>query len=172
MFWPPKTLPFVNGPFPGCCRFQVKEPHSIIFTTTTPTTIKTKSFLLTPTTTTTHLRARKKERKKMNEERSFASVSCTYCRQSWMDLLFPLSHSVQRFLKRIRSTGTCGPCYKAITITVSKTLIVYWVCCHSSVDLSTPSILLPRVRVPSTPSVFINLYLICVVWKRRKRDQD
>ena len=51
-------------------------------------------------------------------------------------------------------------------------------CRHSSVDSSEPSILPPQARVPSTPSryAFINLYLNCVMWKRRKinwkRGQD
>ena len=32
-------------------------------------------------------------------------------------------------------------------------------CRHSSVDSSAPSILLPRVQVPSTPSMFLSIYI-------------
>ena len=33
-------------------------------------------------------------------------------------------------------------------------------CRHSSVDLSAPSILLPRVRVPRTPSTLFSIYIV------------
>ena len=33
-------------------------------------------------------------------------------------------------------------------------------CHHSSVDLSVPSILLPQVRVPSTPFTFFSIYIV------------
>ena len=47
-------------------------------------------------------------------------------------------------------------------------------CCHSSVDLSAPSILLPRVRLPGTPSLLLSftvkfvLYLSLQCVGRRK----
>ena len=36
-------------------------------------------------------------------------------------------------------------------------------CRHSSVDSSAPSILLPRVRVPSTPSTLFSIYIVQIV---------
>ena len=36
-------------------------------------------------------------------------------------------------------------------------------CRHSSVDSSAPSILLPRVRVPSTPSTLFSIYSVQIV---------
>ena len=37
-------------------------------------------------------------------------------------------------------------------------------CRHSSVDLSAPSILLPRVWVPSTPSILFSIYKVQIVY--------
>ena len=37
-------------------------------------------------------------------------------------------------------------------------------CRHSSVDSSAPSILLPRVQVPSTPSMLFSIYIIQIVY--------
>ena len=50
-------------------------------------------------------------------------------------------------------------------------------CRHSSVDLSAPSILPPRVWVPITLSMLLSIYILnCIIWKRReykhKRDRD
>ena len=43
-------------------------------------------------------------------------------------------------------------------------------CCYSSVDLSVPSILPPRVRVPSTPSMLFQFIFVIWIgmWKERK----
>ena len=48
-------------------------------------------------------------------------------------------------------------------------------CCHSSVDLSAPTILLPRVRVPSTPSMLFSfivlvLHLSCGNNKNKQKE--
>ena len=37
-------------------------------------------------------------------------------------------------------------------------------CHHSSVDLSSPSILPPQVRVPSTPSTLFSIYIVQIVY--------
>ena len=49
----------------------------------------------------------------------------------------------------------------------------YWGCRHSSVDSSAPTILLPRVRVPSTSSTLFHLQYLCYIFhvKRMKIKQ-
>ena len=37
--------------------------------------------------------------------------------------------------------------------------VLFLGCCHSSVDSSAPSIMLPQVRVPSTPSMLFSIYI-------------
>ena len=41
-------------------------------------------------------------------------------------------------------------------------------CRHSSVDSSAPSILLPRVRVPSTPSMLFSIYICHLNWNVKR----
>ena len=44
-------------------------------------------------------------------------------------------------------------------------------CCHSSVDLSAPSILLPRVRIPSTPSKLFHI-IFELYWIDENKQKD
>ena len=45
-------------------------------------------------------------------------------------------------------------------------------CCHSSVDYSAPSMLTPQVRVPSTPSMLLSIYIdLCHVEKTKINKQ-
>ena len=42
--------------------------------------------------------------------------------------------------------------------------IYLWGSRYSSVDSSAPSIMLPRVRVPSTPSTLFSIYIVQIVY--------
>ena len=42
---------------------------------------------------------------------------------------------------------------------------------HSSVDLSAPSILLPWVRVPITPSTLLSIYILIVSYEKDENKQ-
>ena len=50
-------------------------------------------------------------------------------------------------------------------------LIFLQECCHSSVDLSAPSILLPRVRVPSILSMLLSIYIWFLSCKKDENKQ-
>ena len=60
-------------------------------------------------------------------------------------------------LPRVRIPSSDFPVVKASFIIDSTQLIEG--CRHSSVDLFAPSILLPQVLVPSTPSMLLSIYI-------------
>ena len=60
-------------------------------------------------------------------------------------------------LPRVRIPSSDFPVVKASCVIDSTQLIEG--CHHSSVDLFEPSILLPQVLVPSTPSMLLSIYI-------------